>query len=156
MLLSDDDIIYDVFERYRVEEKPLSAGTGILKLPKSSESAWVADFIRRFNVMADDQVDIYVALNFNNFRQNYDNNGIVEIDESEGEVFMRALLVPNNRFRLASDPISYLVKIKLNIIFLTLFSKIKISLFKKRVLTYPCNKLLMSFSYGILIYGLIA
>ena len=111
MLLSDDDIIYDVFERYRVEEKPLSAGTGILKLPKSSESAWVADFIRRFNVMADDQVDIYVALNFNNFRKNYDNNGIVEIDESEGEVFMRALLVPNNRFRLASDPISYLVKI---------------------------------------------
>ena len=33
----EDDIMYDVFERYRVEEKnPLGAGTGIWKLPKSS------------------------------------------------------------------------------------------------------------------------
>lgn len=33
----EDDIIYDVFERYRVEERnPIGAGTGIWKLPKSS------------------------------------------------------------------------------------------------------------------------
>ena len=33
----EDDIMYDVFERYRVEERnPIGAGTGIWKLPKSS------------------------------------------------------------------------------------------------------------------------
>ena len=33
----EDDIMYDVFERYRVEEKsPMGAGTGIWKLPKNS------------------------------------------------------------------------------------------------------------------------
>ena len=33
----EDDIMYDVFERYRVEEKnPMGAGTGIWKLPKYS------------------------------------------------------------------------------------------------------------------------
>ena len=33
----EDDIMYDVFERYRVEEKnPFGAGTGIWKLPKNS------------------------------------------------------------------------------------------------------------------------
>jgi hypothetical protein len=45
----DDDIIYDVFDRYRVEERnPLGAGTVIWKLPKSSGPAWAADIIRRF------------------------------------------------------------------------------------------------------------
>ena len=103
----DDDIMYDVFERYRVEERnPLGAGTGIWKLPKSSGPAWAADVIRRFNVMADDQVDAYVKANFDNFWKKYDNNGTGEIYESEGEVFMRALLGPNNRFRLAPGAIS--------------------------------------------------
>lgn len=33
----EDDIMYDVFERYRVEEKnPNNAGTGVWKLPKAS------------------------------------------------------------------------------------------------------------------------
>ena len=33
----EDDIMYDVFERYRVEERnPIGAGTGIWKLPKNS------------------------------------------------------------------------------------------------------------------------
>ena len=33
----EDDIMYDVFERYRVEERnPVGAGTGIWKLPKAS------------------------------------------------------------------------------------------------------------------------
>merc|ERR1711908_104513 len=32
----EDDIMYDVFERYRVEERnPVGAGTGIWKIPKS-------------------------------------------------------------------------------------------------------------------------
>jgi hypothetical protein len=48
----EDDIIYDVFERYRVEEKnPLGAGTGIWKLPKSSGPQWSADVIRRLHVI---------------------------------------------------------------------------------------------------------
>merc|ERR1712032_210429 len=33
----EDDIMYDVFARYRVEERnPLGAGTGVWKLPKNS------------------------------------------------------------------------------------------------------------------------
>jgi hypothetical protein len=33
----EDDIMYDVFERYRVEEKnPLGSGTGVWKLPKGA------------------------------------------------------------------------------------------------------------------------
>ncbi len=56
--------------------------------------------------MADDQVDAYVAANFDNFWKKYDNNGTGEIYESEGEVFIRALLGPNNRFRLAPGAIS--------------------------------------------------
>merc|ERR1719321_1108874 len=48
----EDDIMYDVFERYRVEEKnPVGAGTGIWKLPKNSGPQWSADIIRRFHVM---------------------------------------------------------------------------------------------------------
>lgn len=103
----EDDIMYDVFERYRVEERnPLGAGTGIWKLPKASGPQWAADIIRRFHVMDDDKVNAYVAANFDNFWKKYDNNGTGEIYESEGETFMRALLGPNNRFRLAPGAIS--------------------------------------------------
>jgi len=103
----EDDIMYDVFERYRVEEKnPLGAGTGVWKLPKASGPNWAADVIRRFNVMAEDQVDAYVNANFDNFWKKYDNNGTGEIYESEGEVFIRALLGPNNRFRLSPGAIT--------------------------------------------------
>ena len=103
----EDDIMYDVFERYRVEEKnPLGAGTGVWKLPKGSGPEWSADVIRRFNVMDDDKVNDYVAANFDNFWKKYDNNGTGEIYESEGETFMRALLGPNNRFRLAPGALS--------------------------------------------------
>ena len=103
----EDDIMYDVFARYRVEERnPLGAGTGVWKLPKSSGPQWAADIIRKFNVMKEEQVDQYVAANFDNFWKKYDNNGTGEIYESEGETFMRALLGPNNRFRLAPGAIS--------------------------------------------------
>lgn len=103
----EDDIMYDVFERYRVEERnPLGAGTGIWKLPKASGPQWAADIIRRFHVMDNDKVNAYVAANFDNFWKKYDNNGTGEIYESEGEVFMRALLGPNNRFRLAPGALS--------------------------------------------------
>merc|ERR1712010_95115 len=103
----EDDIMYDVFERYRVEEKnPLGAGTGVWKLPKGSGPDWSADIIRRFNVMDDDKVNDYVSANFDNFWKKYDNNGTGEIYESEGETFMRALLGPNNRFRLAPGALS--------------------------------------------------
>ena len=103
----EDDIMYDVFERYRVEEKnPLGAGTGVWKLPKGSGPEWSADIIRRFHVMDDDKVNDYVAANFDNFWKKYDNNGTGEIYESEGETFMRALLGPNNRFRLAPGALS--------------------------------------------------
>merc|ERR1712046_435517 len=103
----EDDIMYDVFERYRVEEKnPLGAGTGVWKLPKGSGPEWSADIIRRFNVMDNDKVNDYVAANFDNFWKKYDNNGTGEIYESEGETFMRALLGPNNRFRLAPGALS--------------------------------------------------
>ena len=103
----EDDIMYDVFERYRVEEKnPFGAGTGIWKLPKSSGPQWSADIIRRFHVMKEDKIDEYVAANFDNFWKKYDNNGTGEIYESEAETFMRALLGPNNRFRLAEGALS--------------------------------------------------
>ena len=103
----EDDIMYDVFERFRVEEKnPLGAGTGVWKLPKGSGPEWSADVIRRFNVMDDDKVNDYVTANFDNFWKKYDNNGTGEIYESEGETFMRALLGPNNRFRLAPGALS--------------------------------------------------
>ena len=103
----EDDIIYDVFERYRVEERnPFGSGTGIWKLPKNSGPQWAADIIRRFHVMDDDKVDAYVAANFDNFWAKYDNNGTGEIYESEGETFIRALLGPNNRFRLAPGALS--------------------------------------------------
>ena len=103
----EDDIMYDVFERYRVEEKnPFGAGTGIWKLPKSSGPQWAADIIRRFHVMKEDKIDQYVAANFDNFWKKYDNNGTGEIYESEAETFMRALLGPNNRFRLAPGALS--------------------------------------------------
>ena len=103
----EDDIMYDVFERYRVEEKnPLGAGTGVWKLPKGAGPQWSADIIRRFHVMDDDKVNDYVAANFDNFWKKYDNNGTGEIYESEGETFMRALLGPNNRFRLAPGALS--------------------------------------------------
>lgn len=103
----EDDIMYDVFERYRVEEKnPVGAGTGIWKLPKYSGPQWSADIIRKFHVMDDDKVAAYVAANFDNFWKKYDNNGTGEIFESEGETFMRALLGPNNRFRLAPGALS--------------------------------------------------
>ena len=99
--------MYDVFERYRVEEKnPLGAGTGIWKLPKYSAPQWAHDIIHRFHVMDDDKVDPYIAANIDNFWKKYDNNGTGEIYESEGEVFMRALLGPNNRFRLAPGALS--------------------------------------------------
>ena len=103
----EDDIMYDVFERYRVEEKnPFGAGTGIWKLPKSSGPQWSADVIRRFHVMKEDKIDEYVAANFDNFWKKYDNNGTGEIYESEAETFLRALLGPNNRFRLAEGALS--------------------------------------------------
>jgi hypothetical protein len=103
----EDDIMYDVFERYRVEEKnPLGAGTGVWKLPKGSGPQWAADVVHRFHVMDDDKVNDYVAANFDNFWKKYDNNGTGEIYESEGETFMRALLGPNNRFRLAPGALS--------------------------------------------------
>ena len=103
----EDDIMYDVFERYRVEEKnPLGAGTGVWKLPKGAGPEWSADVIRRFNVMDDDKVNDYVTANFDNFWKKYDNNGTGEIYESEGETFMRALLGPNNRYRLAPGALS--------------------------------------------------
>ena len=56
--------------------------------------------------MDDDKVDAYVAANFDNFWRKYDNNGTGEIYESEGETFLRALLGPNNRFRLAPGALS--------------------------------------------------
>merc|ERR1712153_145434 len=103
----EDDLMYDVFERYRVEEKnPVGAGMGIFKLPKSSGPQWSADIIRRFHVMKEDKIDEYVAANFDNFWKKYDNNGTGEIYESEGETFLRALLGPNNRFRLAPGALS--------------------------------------------------
>jgi len=103
----EDDIMYDVFERYRVEERnPAGAGTGVWKLPKASGPQWAADVVRRFHVMDDDKVNAYVAANFDNFWKKYDNNGTGEIYESEGEVFLRALLGPNNRFRLAPGALS--------------------------------------------------
>ena len=103
----EDDIMYDVFERYRVEEKnPVGAGTGIWKLPKYSAPQWSHDIIHRMHVMDDDKVDAYVAANIDNFWKKYDNNGTGEIYESEGETFMRALLGPNNRFRLAPGALS--------------------------------------------------
>ena len=103
----EDDIMYDVFERYRVEEKnPLGAGTGIWKMPKNSGPQWAADIIRRFHVMKEDKIDEYVAANFDNFWKKYDNNGTGEIYESETETFIRALLGPNNRFRLAPGALS--------------------------------------------------
>ena len=99
--------MYDVFERYRVEERnPLGAGTGIWKLPKSSGPQWAADIIRRLHVIQEDKIDAYVAANFDNFWAKYDNNGTGEIYESEGETFIRALLGPNNRFRLAPGALS--------------------------------------------------
>merc|ERR1712010_305556 len=103
----EDDIMYDVFERYRVEEKnPLGAGTGIWKMPKASGPQWAADIVRRFHVMKEDKIDEYVAANFDDFWKKYDNNGTGEIYESEGETFMRALMGPNNRFRLAPGALS--------------------------------------------------
>ena len=103
----EDDIMYDVFERYRVEEKnPFGAGTGIWKLPKNSGPQWSADIIRRFHVMSEAKIDEYVAANFDNFWKKYDNNGTGEIYESEAETFIRALLGPNNRFRLAPGALS--------------------------------------------------
>merc|ERR1712022_108799 len=103
----EDDIMYDVFERYRVEEKnPFGAGTGIWKLPKNSGPQWSADIIRRFHVMKEDKIDEYVAANFDNFWKKYANNGTGEISESEAETFIRALLGPNNRFRLAEGALS--------------------------------------------------
>ena len=103
----EDDIMYDVFDRYRVEERnPVGAGTGIWKLPKASGPEWAADVVRRFHVMDDSKVDAYVAANFDNFWRKYDNNGTGEIYESEGETFVRALLGPNNRFRLAPGALS--------------------------------------------------
>ena len=103
----EDDIMYDVFERYRVEEKnPVGAGTGIWKLPKYSSPQWAHDIIHRLHVMDDDKVDAYIAANVDNFWKKYDNNGTGEIYESEGETFMRALLGPNNRFRLAPGALS--------------------------------------------------
>merc|ERR1711990_964508 len=103
----EDDIMYDVFERYRVEEKnPDGNGTGIWKLPKYSSPQWSHDIIHRFHVMDDDKVDPYIAANIENFWKKYDNNGTGEIYESEGESFMRALLGPNNRFRLAPGALS--------------------------------------------------
>ena len=103
----EDDIMYDVFERYRVEEKnPMGAGTGIWKLPKNSGPQWSADIIRRFHVMKEDKIDEYVAANFDNFWKKYDNNGTGELYESEAETFLRALLGPNNRFRLAEGALS--------------------------------------------------
>jgi hypothetical protein len=99
--------MYDVFERYRVEEKnPDGHGTGIWKLPKYSSPQWSHDIIHRFHVMDDDKVDPYIAANIENFWKKYDNNGTGEIYESEGETFMRALLGPNNRFRLAPGALS--------------------------------------------------
>merc|ERR1712166_478999 len=99
--------IYDVFERFRVEERnPVGAGTGIWKLPKSSGPEWASDVARKFHVMDNDKVDAYVAANFDNFWRKYDNNGTGEIYESEGETFIRALMGPNNRFRLAPGALS--------------------------------------------------
>lgn len=103
----EDDIMYDVFARYRLEEKnPQGAGTGVYKLPKYSGPQWAADIIKHFNVMDESKVDEYVAANFDNFWHKYDNNGTGEIYESEGETFMRALMGPNNRFRLAPGALS--------------------------------------------------
>merc|ERR1711939_267668 len=103
----EDDIMYDVFERYQVEERnPMGAGTGIYKLPKASGPQWASDIVRRFHVMDNDKVDAYVAANFDNFWNKYDNNGTGEIYVTEGETFMRALMGPNNRFRLAPGALS--------------------------------------------------
>ena len=103
----EDEIMYDVFERFRVEEKnPLGSGMGIFKLPKWSGPQWSRDIISHMHVMDEDKVDAYVAANFDNFWKKYDNNGTGEIYESEGETFMRALLGPNNRFRLAPGALS--------------------------------------------------
>ena len=56
--------------------------------------------------MDDDKVDPYIAANIENFWKKYDNNGTGEIYESEGETFIRAVLGPNNRFRLAEGALS--------------------------------------------------
>ena len=56
--------------------------------------------------MDDDKVDAYIAANIENFWKKYDNNGTGEIYESEGETFLRAVLGPNNRFRLAPGALS--------------------------------------------------
>ena len=99
--------MYDIFERYRVEEEnPNGEGTGIWKLPKYSSPQWAHDVIHRMHVMDDDKVDPYIAANIENFWKKYDNNGTGEIYETEGETFMRALLGPNNRFRLAPGALS--------------------------------------------------
>merc|ERR1740117_2048255 len=103
----EDDIMYDVFERFRIEEKnPMGAGTGVWKLPKGSGPEWSASVIRKLNVMDNEKITDYVTANFDNFWKKYDNNGTGEIYESEGETFMRALLGPNNRFRLAPGALS--------------------------------------------------
>merc|ERR550537_1272972 len=73
---------------------------------QNSAPQWAHDVIHRFHVMDDDKVDPYIAANIENFWKKYDNNGTGEIYESEGEVFMRALLGPNNRFRLAPGALS--------------------------------------------------
>merc|ERR1719329_662705 len=67
---------------------------------------WSRDIISHMHVMDEDKVDAYVAANFDNFWKKYDNNGTGEIYESESETFMRALLGPNNRFRLAPGALS--------------------------------------------------
>ena len=84
----------------------MGAGTGIWKLPKYSGPQWAGDVVHKLHVMDDDKVAAYVAANFDNFWKKYDNNGTGEIYESEGETFMRALLGPNNRFRLAPGALS--------------------------------------------------
>jgi len=56
--------------------------------------------------MKEDKIDEYVAANLDNFWKKYDNNGTGEIYESEGETFIRALMGPNNRFRLAEGALS--------------------------------------------------
>ena len=56
--------------------------------------------------MDDFKVDAYVAANLDNFWSNYDNNWTRDIFESDGETFVRALIGPNNRFRLAEEALS--------------------------------------------------
>ena len=73
---------------------------------RSNDARFKSNVIRRFNVMDNDKVNDYVSANFDNFWKKYDNNGTGEIYESEGETFLRALLGPNNRFRLAPGALS--------------------------------------------------